>query len=115
MTAADAALETAVPDALPARKLRGAFFTPGEVANSIVEWAVRSPHERVFEPSCGEAVFMLAVASRLRALGARGRLAGQLHGAELHAPSAIAASDALSAEGVSSRIAIGDFFDLPVT
>ena len=101
-----------LPDAAR-RKARGAFFTPPEVAEFIVEWAIRDAHDRTFEPSCGEASFMLAVAKRLRALGGRGRLPGQLHGVELHPPSAASASDSLSVAGFSSSIAIGDFFDFP--
>jgi adenine-specific DNA-methyltransferase len=112
VTTADA-IVAAASDAADARKTRGAFFTPDEVARFIVEWAVRTPDDRTFEPSCGEAIFMLAVVARLRALGARDRLAGQLHGAELHAPSAVAASDALRAEGAAYSIAIGDFFEFP--
>lgn len=107
------ALTAALPDTQALRKARGAFFTPPQVAEFIVEWAVRSPKDRTFEPSCGEATFMLSAALKLRELGARGRLGGQLHGAELHAPSAVAASDALKHRGFSSSIAIGDFFDFP--
>lgn len=54
---------------------------------------------------------MLAAVDRLRALGARGPLRRQMHGAELHPPSAVAAFDALVEHGVSPSIAIGDFFD----
>jgi adenine-specific DNA-methyltransferase len=95
----------------PLRKARGAFFTPPEVASFIAEWAVRTASDRTFEPSCGEAIFMLAAVDRLRTLGARGNLDKQLHGAELHAPSAVAAFDALQARGASASIAIGDFFE----
>lgn len=102
---------TPILDAAVARKSRGAFFTPPEVADFIVDWAVRTPADRTFEPSCGEAIFMAMIGERLRTLGARGRLGSQLHGAELHAPSAAAASDLLGRRGFSSTIAIGDFFE----
>jgi adenine-specific DNA-methyltransferase len=95
------------------RKARGAFFTPPEVANFIVDWAVRSPDDRTFEPSCGDAIFMHAAARRLRTLGARGDLNGQLHGAEIHAPSGVQAVDMLRSNGFSPTIALGDFFDFP--
>jgi adenine-specific DNA methylase len=110
---AKSALSIAAVTALPEdrRKARGAFFTPPEVARFIVEWAVRDARDRTFEPACGEAIFMLAATERLRSLGARGPLNRQLHGAELHPPSAVAAFDALHAEGVRASIAIGDFFD----
>lgn len=42
------------------RKARGPFFTPKPVARYITAWAVRSVEDRVLEPSCGEASFLLA-------------------------------------------------------
>ena len=32
------------------RKSRGAFFTPPEIANYLVKWAVQSPEDTVLEP-----------------------------------------------------------------
>lgn len=93
------------------RKARGAFFTPLPIAKYIVEWTVRGGSERVFEPSCGEAVFMLALGRRLRSLGAQGRLAEQLHGVEVHPPSAEAATRKLDHSGFGCTIGVGDFFD----
>jgi len=53
------------------RKARGAFFTPPELCDYIVEWAVRSPGDEVLEPSCGEAAFLLSAGARLKALAER--------------------------------------------
>lgn len=98
-------------DPLAERKARGAFLTPHEISDYITEWAVRSAGDRVMEPSCGEAVFLLSAASRKEALGA-GLLSGEgLHGIELHAPSADTARELLSANGYSAKIKVGDFFD----
>lgn len=91
------------------RKARGAFFTPPEVARFVTEWAVRGKQDRVLEPSCGEAVFLLEAARRLSGLGAPGRLLGQLHGAELHDHSAKVASSLLRDEGYECSIVVGDF------
>lgn len=91
------------------RKARGAFFTPPEVAQFIVEWAIRERWDRVLEPSCGEAVFLVEAGRRLSRLGAPAGLTGQLSGAELHGHSAQAARMVLDACGYESTIALGDF------
>lgn len=91
-------------------KARGAFFTPAAIADYLAGWAIRAPSDRVLEPSCGEARFLISAAGRLRALGARGALAGRLYGIEIHAQSAASAARLLRAEGVRGHIATGDFF-----
>jgi tRNA1(Val) A37 N6-methylase TrmN6 len=79
----------------------------------LAEWAVRSPRDRVLEPSCGEAEFLLAAGSRLRDLGA-GLLPGEtLHGVELHAPSAQVARERVRDAGFMADILVSDFFDVP--
>lgn len=98
-----------VADSPGLRKARGAFFTPAPVARYLAEWAVRSPSDRVLEPSCGEAVFLLEATRRLHALGGSPRLPGQLHGAELHESSAAAAAGLLRRAGVEAAISVGDF------
>ncbi len=91
------------------RKARGAFFTPEAVARYVTEWAIRKPSDRVLEPSCGEAVFLLEAGARLAELGAPTGLRGHLHGAELHAHSADMARHLLPAAGHEAKIAVGDF------
>jgi len=91
------------------RKARGAFFTPQLVARYVTEWAVRSSADRVLEPSCGEAAFLLEAGRRLDALGAPQGLPGQLSGAELHDYSAKTALNLLRLEGFEASIAVGDF------
>lgn len=81
------------------RKARGAFFTPEVVARYITEWAVRSSRDRVLEPSCGEAAFLLEAGRRLVELGAPQGVVGQLHGAELHDHSASTALASLRERG----------------
>ncbi len=99
------------PDTVELRKARGAFFTPHEVADFIVAWAVRSPSDRVLEPSCGEAAFLRPVGLRLKELGAETVGASQLHGVELHEPSAQNARALLEDSGFGARITVTDFFD----
>ena len=94
------------------RKARGAFFTPPEIARYLVRWAVRSPGDRVLEPSCGEAGFLLAAAERLREVGADPRCWGdRLHGIEIHPASAGNAETLLRDAGFGARVAVADFFD----
>jgi adenine-specific DNA-methyltransferase len=95
-----------VPDG---RKARGAFFTPPAMCDHVVRWAVRGASDRVLEPSCGEAAFLLPAARRLRSLG-DGYHLGRLHGFELHAPSAAAASAALAAaDEQAATVTVADF------
>lgn len=100
-------------DTAALRKARGAFFTPEPIARYITDWAVRSTTDRVLEPSCGEASFLLAAVDRFAALApARSRSKrSTLDGVELHPASAQAARDLLSAAGVDACITVGDFFE----
>ena len=94
------------------RKARGAFFTPPAITAYLAAWAIRAPTDQVFEPSCGEASFLLAAGERLRALGAPpDRLARQLHGVEIHPASARQAARLLAERGLRACIAVADFFD----
>lgn len=90
------------------RKARGAFFTPREVVNFVVRWAVRDSDDHVLEPSCGEAEFMLAAGQRLRSLGASGELVKQLVGVELHHASAEKARRLLTEAGLDATVDTAD-------
>lgn len=116
-----AVLRASEPDS--ARKERGAFFTPPALCRYVAEWALRSPDDRVLEPSCGEAAFLLAVGEQLNRLGAPGtpgpRLHGfqhrspgwkRLHGVELHETSVVEAARLCTAARVEAMFHIGDFF-----
>lgn len=98
-------------DTAALRKARGAFFTPPEIASFIAQWAVRSRADRVLEPSCGEAAFLVPAASRLALLGANLTEDTLLHGVELHTASAISASRIMGELGASALVKAGDFFN----
>lgn len=103
----------------PARgsaKERGAFFTPAAVADFLAKWAIRTPGDRILEPSCGEASFLVSAGHRLNSL-ANGSLFddGCLEGVELHLPSVEHAHKAVAATGRSATIHQGDFFDVPAS
>ena len=128
-------------EATGGRKARGAFFTPPALCHYLARWAVRDGGDRVLEPSCGEAAFLVALAERLRGLGsgtgggtgsgtgggtgsgtgrAEGRgvgrgsglRAGRLHGVELHRASALRARAVLAAAGFPAEIEVADFLQL---
>lgn len=95
------------------RKARGAFFTPPALSDYLCKFAIADKSDRVLEPSCGEAGFLISAAKRLRELGASdNELDGALVGCELHEDSANAARSRLSSLGVNSAIRVGDFFDV---
>ena len=48
-----------------AQKMRGGYYTPPALANYLCRWAIRSPSDRVLEPSCGDGNFVSAAASLL--------------------------------------------------
>ena len=94
------------------RKARGAFFTPREIAQYLARWAIRLPNDRILEPSCGEASFLLAAADRLKDVGASPLFwSEQLHGVEIFEGSARNAESLLRDAGFDSRVDVGDFFE----
>lgn len=42
------------------QKQSGAYFTPADVAEALVSWAVRSQSDRLLDPSCGDGQFLSA-------------------------------------------------------
>lgn len=66
------------------QKLRGGYYTSTEVAQWLCAWAIRSPQDRVLEPSCGDGAFLDAAADRFVALGVHGpTVANYLVGIEI--------------------------------
>src|SRR5271167_3628918 len=94
------------------RKARGAFFTPASLANFVSRWAIQDPSDRVLEPSCGEAAFLMSAAARLDELGAL-REQQQLEGIEIHPPSAKSAAGLVASTGRPAKIKVADFFAVP--
>lgn len=93
------------------RKARGAFFTPPALAEFIVDWALRESTDRVFEPSCGEAAFLLPAGDRLRQLGAQAQCLGQqLFGNDIHSDSVSSAQRLMQQRGLQASLQCGDFF-----
>ena len=101
------------PSAL--RKARGAFFTPPAIADFLAAWAVdEDPQATVLDPTCGEAVFLLAAARQLRKVGASAAdLDDQVFGVDLHQASLDAAMRLLEEDGLDAHLIADDFFNLP--
>lgn len=101
-----------MPDTPLLRKARGAFFTPATLAQYVTDWAVRTPQDRVLEPSCGEASFLLSAVDRLAALrfATGSEIPPNLHGVELHEASAAEAGRLIREAGAEADIRVGDFF-----
>ena len=96
------------------RKARGAFFTPPAIAEFLARWAIANdPDARVLDPTCGEAVFLLAAGERLRELGAGAEaIKEQLTGVDLHQPSLNESGLILTGQGLGARLVRSDFFEL---
>jgi adenine-specific DNA-methyltransferase len=108
-------MEAAAPET-PDRKGRGAFFTPLPIADFLASWAIQGkPDARVLDPTCGEAVFLLSAAARLRALGAGGDLRSQLFGVDLHSDSLKAAAALLANEHDAAATLLATDFSLVET
>jgi adenine-specific DNA methylase len=101
---------------LDVAKLRGGYYTPVEVAQWMTRWAIRSPNERVLEPSCGDGAFLESAVSRLSTLARKARRAseGQLIAIEIvpeEARKAHARAERANSGRVSCAVATRDFFD----
>ena len=96
------------------RKHRGAFFTPEPIAEHLAEWAVsKNPKARILDPTCGEAVFLLAAGRHLRTAGCPAeQLQDRLFGVDLHASSLNEARRLLRTQRLDARLLAADFFSL---
>jgi adenine-specific DNA-methyltransferase len=101
-------------DSAQARKSRGAFFTPEPIADYLAAWAVgRDPSARVLDPTCGEAVFLLAAGKYLRESGCPSdELEDRLFGVDLHPSSLDSARGQLEEQGLNAHLLASDFFEL---
>lgn len=97
------------------RKARGAFFTPDEITAFIAHWGIRAATDRIFEPSAGDAAFLVAAVDRLRDLDPSGGAIPVVDGVELHAHSASIGRQRVRDAGGEPRIRHSDFFHVDPT
>lgn len=94
------------------RKERGAFFTPDQITSYLASWAIRSPDDRVLEPSAGDAAFLIAAVHRIRELSKNPNACPAVDGVEIHAHSARIAKQRVKEIGGEAKIRRSDFFEL---
>ena len=92
-----------------ANKLRGGYYTPGPIADFLVDWAIRSPDARVLEPSAGDGVFLRSAARRILGLGGPDTSVG-MTAIEVDRTAAQEARWALAPVGAAESVIEGDFF-----
>lgn len=96
------------------QKARGGYYTPEEICNFLVKWAVSKGDEEILEPSCGDGNFLVAAAQQLLKLNTDPQdISRQLYAHELIVEEADKAKDRLSQLNISnvdSIIQAGDFF-----
>lgn len=98
------------------QKGRGAFYTPAQIVEPMVRWAIRSQSDRVLDGGAGESVFLTGAAEHLLQLGAAAEnVCRQVHGVELDRLAAKLARKALAAtldlDDCVPAIRCGSFFD----
>jgi adenine-specific DNA methylase len=94
------------------RKERGAFFTPTEITEFVVNWAIRTDGDRVMEPSAGDAAFLVAAVHRMTTLRRNEGAPPEVDGVEIHAHSARVARRRVREAGGIAHVRQSDFFDV---
>ncbi len=83
-------------------KLRGGYYTPSDIADFLVRWAMRDPLESILEPSCGDGSFLSAIQKREKSLWKT--QTNTVTGIELDA------EEAKKSAAYGYEIVVGDFF-----
>jgi len=96
------------------QKLRGGYYTPQPVADFLARWAIKSPRDRVLEPSCGDGVLVESAIKVLIERGADRRKAVNLvQGVEIEQAERLKVLGRIQALGCrpeAANIHLGDFF-----
>lgn len=111
-----ATMVTSTPREPRRRKSLGAYYSPPSLVEPMVSWAVSRPDQAVLDPSCGDGVFLEAVARRLRHLGTGpARTASLLHAVDLNPDAVRITKERLDDQlGVSvGNARVASFFELP--
>lgn len=97
------------------RKERGAFFTRPAIAEYLASWAVLDQADaKIMDPTCGEAVFLLAAGEQLKHLGRdAAEIGAQLYGFDLHEHSLEWSSKLLDDHELDATLKRADFFTVP--
>jgi adenine-specific DNA-methyltransferase len=107
---------TSAPVERRQRKSLGAFYSPRNLVEPMVAWAVTRPDQKVLDPSCGDGIFLETAARRLRDLGAGPeRIPSLLHAIDLNPDAVRITRDRLGSQlGLRlDNIRVDSFFALP--
>lgn len=96
------------PDARAKQKALGAYYTPPNLVDALVKWAVDVGTSRVLDPSYGDGRFLRSAIDRYRAIGVA-TPHRRVFGAELD-DSAVDRAMALRAKVPKKNLVDGDFF-----
>lgn len=101
------------------QKKRGGYYTPKPIADFLAQWAIRSPHDEVLEPSCGDGVILGSAVENLLNKGASKKaVINNIHGVEIDENEAKKAEARLHNLGFfldKYTIHKGDFFSYCLT
>jgi len=87
------------------QKKLGAYYTDQAVADFLVSWAIRSPSDKVLDPSYGDGVFLIAADRRLKSIG--GTDSNKVVGIDIQSPTI---SNVSGFHLTTSRLIESDFF-----
>ena len=101
-----------VKEKLDARKLRGGYYTPKEIARFLCKWAITENTQKILEPSCGDGNFVEEAILRFKELGVGEEgLKGRIKAIELNEEEALKAKFRAKELGVNSTTVVNsDFF-----
>lgn len=95
-------------------KLRGGYYTPELISKFLTNWAIRSPEDKILEPSCGDGNILVESYKVLKNYGASGNSDKKLIGVEYFQQEAEKAEKRLlNLDGNLdlAEIVVGDFFE----
>lgn len=94
------------------RKALGAFYTPSDITDFLVAWAIHDRDAKVMDPGCGDAAFLKAATERLLSLGTPKRnLRDQIIGVDMNPDAVRTAIDELRKVGIGdAQVYTGSFF-----
>lgn len=94
------------------RKELGAYYTPSNLTSVLTEWAIRSPADKVLEPSFGGCGFLESAVERLTALGSQSPQY-QLFGCDIDEQAFVYLSQKLGKlNNIDQRFILGDFMTI---
>lgn len=90
------------------KKEIGAFYTPPSVTKILSDWAIRTPEDKILEPSFGGCGFLVAARDRLINLGSA-NVSSQIFGCDIDKFAFDQLTEKFGLINVSSRFILNDF------